>query len=339
MKKNILICALLASVIAATAFAEFWVVSHREDLNPDFGLVKERYTMAEDSREAQWMTQIPVRDCTGDTDILKVDYISQYGPQGEIKVWFTATRDVALTAKQYENGALVDANVGCYSVIEHWENGEWVEYKGLDCTFVIAGVGGINYRKYAVITPEQERGIPFCLELGKPGKYRLTYYFRDSIDPHDNTYTTGEELYSISHTFTLPEASNKPFDLITLYLSDSYDGTFWVNGYIRANGDKPIYWDRCAGSIEKLVDGEWVESISEYSVYNHSPDSVSKNIHYIGLHFDRDYIFFQKNVAVSDPNGEYRVKVEFVSDRNEPQEHYTLTLPIDFSVPYDVAID
>lgn len=343
VKKKVLVCTVFALVIAVIAAANIMVELKRSnDPNPDFGMVEKIYTYPQEG--------IPITDCEGDTDILRaVAYgVPRNIDDDHLGISFIASRDVALTPNIYKDGVYVPSEdgVGTMGTIEKYEKGKWVEYGPLfdaNAYFMIYGA-----RMYPVITHENVEEddsyswTDVVFPIDEPGKYRLTYYFRESIDSNwVSPYTTGDELYSISHTVTIPKATDKPFDIIALQLNAFHyhkdEQGVWtanVDYVIRPNFGGTLYPDDARRTLEKLVDGEWVEAPvpagKKYALYTCADDYEYR---YLSSTWRKDdnikegFMFY-----FNDPNGEYRIKLDYVENEDGSGERYTLTLRLKFDV-------
>lgn len=102
------------------------------------------------------------------------------------------------------------------------------------------------YREIRVILSEYESGAT----------YRINYFLRSQFDK-----AFYEEVYTVSHTVTLPERSGKQFDFISLgWLSSS---GWRVVPEIRVNYYEVLYLLLDACNLEQKENGQWVESLDE----------------------------------------------------------------------------
>ena len=123
MKKKIVAVVLVIAVFASLAAAEVFVLRAR-DLNPDFGLVAEKYTI----KQGEFFQKTPVK-CTGDTDKLNVFAVSNVGhnsPDG-MTLWYECGDvDVAFTDRRYVGGSeAVPYSEGGMGTMERREGSEW----------------------------------------------------------------------------------------------------------------------------------------------------------------------------------------------------------------------
>ena len=324
MKKKVLLPALLIVVIAALAFAEVWVVSHN-DPNPDFGLVREVYSFAH--------PETPITDCEGDTDILNVeaviwDEMQLMYPLASLRL--TAAKDVAFTTGIYSGGATEkDPKYFPKSSIERLEDGEWAEYGELWASHTsLLMHGEPPFSGMSAGTMEWEFGIP----VNDPGTYRITVYFRELLSREYYRYATGDELYHVTFTITIPEASKKPFDVISMRI-DGYgywDRVSAAHIAIRMNGEKNICMDLAMGTLEMFKDGEWVD-VTHHLQKLTEEDIAQGAYRYIGDLWRNGNVYHcSAHFNAIDIEYEHRLKLEFCENDDGTGERYTLTLRLRF---------
>lgn len=226
--------------------------------------------------------ETPITDCTGDTDILKAEAVVNRMPgvngfnlliEPKIKIKFSVSRPVAFTSTVFENGKIRGLGYWDAGTIERFENGEWVKYCALQVTAndTLLFFDGNKSAPYAQLTPTSSNIMTVNLPVTELGKYRLTYTFRDSLSYDESEYTTSEEVYSISHTITLLDATDNKYDIAYVFFGEStinctVDGkragflAMHVDPLVRVNDGSQFYYDRASYRLEALVDGEWVEA-------------------------------------------------------------------------------
>lgn len=329
------------------------------DPNPDFGNVPEV------CREEQW---IPITDCVGDTDKLVATEYS-ISTMGGVYVRLSSNADVMLTTHHYENGELVDRSGTQvdYGIVEKLVDGEWVSLGDIKQYVVMTALvrmerePSINAEvvrpcecmKYAygrqVATPDSEPGA----------KYRITHYFKamegmPHTEPSCESYTedsaesyatylkelvtrgTPKELYSITHTVSIPAASSKRFDLVDAGLRGN-SSFGYIKPCIRVNyGDAP-YIDLTQLKYEKREDGRWVDALQEDGTSAIVPhkvlgdnSTVRELVHEEGTsnYYVPQQLFLRAGAA--DPDADYRVTIVFAEHPDGSGEQYTLTLNLRF---------
>lgn len=310
-----------AILIAALVSVAFLVPA---DPNPDFGMVEELYHL-------NGVVE-PITDCGGDTDVFCAETIeSNYMNLHYPSVRFSGEdgKSYAFTSDHYVDGELVEEHEEA-SYIEKLVDGEWVWYD----------------RMWEIAARQQPGGIPpylstsvgytmsFNFPYNDPGTYRMTHYFRESVSELSYHYTTGDELYSISHTYTVPEPSDKRFDLLSVAAYTYYDSadTHIPHIYmlIRVNEGERIYLDRACGRIEKLVDGNWVDiTRPEYL----DDDDSRRRYHGHYREGDGSDVFetWFDYFVIDDLSADYRITLEFVENEDGSGERYTLQFRMNFS--------
>ena len=332
MKKKFLAWTAAILIVAAVSVC-FLVPS---DPNPDFGMVRDVYTFP--------LPEMPITDCEGDTDILNVTAMT-YGnyPSMEMREIFEPQRDIALTDGMYLDGKCVTkGTLEGIGILERYEDGEWVfrdDILDYNDKFLFLIFGAPPYP-----TLSKDRGrdwfeINFPTE--EPGTYRLTYFFRESISSENGHYTTGEELYSISHTFVVPEPTQKPFDIV------GTSGFFWgyeeENYYrctfslaIRPNNGGTLFHDRARNRLEVLENGRWTEApIPEgfdFAVEGREETDKWRYDDLTDFTHERNVLQTESlHLNITDRDAEYRLKLEFVENGDGSGERYALTLHLKFT--------
>ncbi len=321
MKKKILFAVVTILMFTALAVAEVLVLRAR-DPNPDFGMVRDVYTFTR--------PETPITDCEGDVDILRADSVEWDYSGSNAKVYFTISKDIAFTSAPYKNGEAVgEENSYPKSHVERLEDGEWVEYGELGVEYAHP----LLYEKppYARMSVgefqwEYLYGIPVSV----PGTYRVTLYFRESETMEYYEYTTGDELYHITFTLTVPEATEKPFDVISAYMGSRPEYIVGMNVVLRKNDGTDIWLDRARITLEMLKDGEWqdvsdrVQRLEETSDYRYATgDLFSEGNTYT---FQVPFLY-----GTIEPEYPHRLTLEFCENDDGTGERFFLTLNLRFT--------
>ena len=321
MKKKILFAAVTILVFAALATAEVLVLRAR-DPNPDFGMVRDVYTFTR--------PETPITDCEGDVDILKAESLVWDRMElnyDEAGVRLTASKDIAFTSVPYKGGKAVGAeNSYPKSHVDRLENGEWVEYDGLAVSY--ASLLMFGEPPYTGLWPGESLRNLSGIPVSVPGTYRVTLYFRESETMEYYEYTTGDELYHITFTLTVPEATEKPFDVISAYMGSRPEYIVGMNVVLRKNDGTGICLDRAKTTLEMLKDGKW-QDVSD-RVFR-SEETASGR--YIGDLWTNENKYFCQVRFFEEIEPEYphRLTLEFCENEDGTGERFFLTLNLRFT--------
>ncbi len=322
--------------------------------NPDFGNVPEV------CRPYNW---VEITDCTGDTDLVRATEYYIDGIEG-VTVRFDSAIDLLFTTNHYVNGKLIDRSGKQvnYGEVEKLVDGEWVFQGDIKPYFIM--IGG-PYMQGSPPVPEIY--VPFTNDLGDgqrgvferqvtlydfdPGAtYRMTYYYKPyeleaPVDLFDIAeHGTPEELYSISHTVTIPEATGKRFDVVNPGIREHSPRSDGIRGFsiepvIRVNDGEPPYTHYAETTFEKLVNGKWVKSIGSDDTFWAEKSRV------LGKQDLRQLEVFQRwredlsnyrnpdptlRLYISDPSADYRLTLVFYEHPDGSGEQDTLTLNLRF---------
>lgn len=262
MKKKILAVLLVLAVFASLAAAEVAVLRARP--NADFGFVEEEYTLVRESwRYVLKDGCIPVDSCEdgGGLTVLGIGQ-TNWMPLAPALI-FTTDRAIELTGVNYGGKHYDETKDLPFGTVERWENGEWVPAGDMGLNYVTPQPGDLPPFLSTDGPTETPRSIGTSLRLYEPARYRVTLNYRTK----EGRYTTGDELYHTVFEFTVPEATEKPYDLIGwfMYLSEEVDDGA-SHGYyggmmtlgIRSNDGTPLYCDNACNTVEMFEDGKWV---------------------------------------------------------------------------------
>lgn len=227
-----------------------------------------------------------------------------------------------------------------YGYIEKLADGEWVFYDELHKEIIWLSGGGIHL----LFVPNEPINFTFDLQLYEPGTYRATYYFREFLPSehadevrspsHDILASTSEELYSVSHTYTVPEASGKRFDLFSAScMKWMRDGdVVWYNLRlgVRANRDTvPM-----AAEVVKLekrdesgyAELELSEALKDSEDGGWMHMSTYEDALLLGDRETPTAACYDIELWLDEPEAEYRLTVVFTEHADGTGEEHTLTL-------------
>lgn len=299
-----------------------------------FGALREDYSPFDRSGDTV--------ECFGDTGLLAAKHILWGGnPYPEtIMFSFTARSDIALTTDLYRDGELVQsASADGLGTIERVEDGEWMHYAtlGEDGAMLQYAEGSPPYpvhgkesdfsAAFRFSAYDEEEGRYKSYE---PGFYRMTLNFRESISAETDAFTTSDALYSIQILFSIGEASDAQFDLVSVGFRDSfdYDGTFRVVPFVRANApDAQLCFDLSRTRLERRRGGKWVEAEPREG-------QVSAVESLLGVDSPNRYSpSGGVTVYVTDRTASHRLIYEYVENVDGSGERGTLTIPLDLRIP------
>ncbi len=316
------------------------------DPNPDFGNVPEV------CRPYNW---VEITDCTGDTDVMTAEEVQWLRSEpGWVVVRLRASKDVFLSPTRFAGGAAVDDVSEPYGMIEKLFGGEWqrisdmtphwadISETSLGVTPPYTFVPGL----LATDNPSHDETMDtFRIKIPEyePGAtYRFTYLFREMAQEYPRE--SGDELYSISHTVTIPEATEKRFDLVSLGINEHSPRSggirsFSVEPIIRVNdGDAP-YTHYAETTFEKLVNGRWVTSLgSSDTFWSEMPEVLGKQdfrrleVYQYRREDLSNYYTLDPylDLYISDASADYRLTLVFCENEDGSGERYTLTLNLRF---------
>lgn len=324
--------------------------------NEHFGLVDACYSPDD---------TLPITDLAGDTDVVSIDAVvlradatmsavfdGSVQDTPALNVSFSAAegRMLSFGAKHVHHGTRIGSYVPeyRYGFVEKLIGGEWQT------------VGGVSLDHYDNTEPkllgaERSSTLQFAFPIHDAGKYRITYYFRDFSLDRDALnvlyYSTGEELYSVSHTVTVPEPSDKPFDLIAAGIDASgrphETNVMTARLLFRSNSGAIPYLDTARVHLETTNGDRWVDAPTPKEVnraafagggvgwVSSNNTSANEDLTYEFRHpfFDR----YEKNCfavtahVFGDPSAQYRLILEFNEGEHRSGETYVLTLYLNFS--------
>ena len=327
MKKKIIFAAVTILVFAALAVAEALVLRAR-DPNPEFGMVRDVYTFSRPETQ--------ITDCEGDVDILRAESIvwdrMQYAMYDEAGVRLAASKDIAFTSALYKNGRAVgDEDSYPKSHVERLEDGEWVEYNdelAVDFTSLLM----FGEPPYAGMGAGESVWTLFGIPVSDPGTYRCTLYFRESEAMEYYEYTTGDELYHITFTLTVPEATEKRFDVISTCLLYDPSNVAAMDFVLRSNDGTGICLDRAKATLEMQKDGEW-QDVSDL-VFRTEETAGSRYVSDVwtsGNKYFCQVLFEREAHKTMETEYPYRLTLEFCENDDGTGERFFLTVNLQFT--------
>lgn len=319
MKKGLLYIAIPLALMAALALV-LALTPQRENLY--FGGVAEVYS-PNDSVEL---------DAVGATHLLEPLCVRPrshlYVPQVEFAV---GDMQLILTGWVYRDGTPdfgSDSTTNRFGFIEKRdEHGEWRFYDSLRYERLS------GFAPYGSDCPVAEAGSSFdigvCLPADEHGEYRVTYWFRECLDA--DALTTGDELYSVSHTFTVADAAPTD-DVFTVRGVELIDGG--TSHTVRVALADGLLFDHGSAELETLENGRWIPA--EVNVdggsgkpYDRRPMDVGAPP-FSGASLDALRSTPYIEIPAASPSREYRLTLEFSRKGGDTMP---LTLYLNFSAP------
>ncbi len=280
-----------------------------------------------------------VSSAEGDTDrLLPLSYESP----SDVGIYVTNVRFLLADGKTYQAGSRrypgsLPAQENEFGYIEKRSDGGGWEYYS-ELSYLTSDVGGSA-------VPVFRESMPVCLPSHDPGEYRVTYYFREIRGQS----TLGDELYSVSHTYSVPEASGSPCDVLGVKATlGGFVPSDWRDGRVtltlRGNGgDAPwldtgnIGWEiksasgrwedvpnEDGASVEAETSAAYVRLASEDSTYGY----IYNDVFGCG---DAIASYPALDVHIPENDAEYRLTLRFTENGDGSGEEYTLSLVFGFA--------
>lgn len=216
----------------------------------EFGNIKSVYLEGD--------VEIPIK-VSGETDLLTVTAL-EYDGQGsayislqpaEGRMFSMGAADVNLRVHPWKEGTPFDL-----ATVERYEDGEWVHYSDIDD--LAFGMPAIDYTTGPFVITREESRLPFYPPLLEPGRYRVTFNFREAFGDRDSGFTCEDTVHHITMEYELREESDSRYDIVYLVvLEPEWRGFTRLQFVIRANEGKTPFRRYDKVDIEKLVDGTW----------------------------------------------------------------------------------
>lgn len=216
----------------------------------EFGNIKSVYV--EDDVE------IPIK-VSGETDLLTVTRLEHDG-DGAAYIYFRPAEgcrfsmgSVASTLRvhPWKEGTPFDL-----ATVERYESGKWVHYTDID-DFGF-GMPAIDFITGPFVVTQAQQHLPINLPFYEPGKYRVTFNFREAFGDRDSGFTCEDTVHHITMEYELREESNSRYDIVYLVvLEPEWRGFTRLQFALRANEGRAPFRRYDKVDIEKLVGGRW----------------------------------------------------------------------------------
>lgn len=290
----------------------------------EFGNIKSVYVEGD--------TDIPIK-VSGETDLLTVTAL-EYDGQGGARIYFRPAEgyrfsmgSVASTLRvhPWKEGTPFDL-----ATVERYENGEWTHYGDID-HFAFA-MPAIDYTTGPFVV-SKETSLPISMPFLEPGKYRVTFNFRELSDEPKGLHPPEEPLHHITMEYELCEASSSRYDLAYLVVLDpewvGLDFTR-IDFSIRASeGEAPFRrFDKV--DVEVLRNGEWTEQ--NIASKNAIPNYYERWDNYrLGSRFAEYNVDMTRRL---DPDSDYRITIYF-AEHNGGKDYMPLQIHIRTLDPFE----
>lgn len=281
-----------------------------------------------------------------DSDIVSIE--SVVGDLGaaqscllEVVVDFSAKREVILTSAELKDSPLAvfgEPEEPAYSISRISDDGSET---------LLCEKGSSNVITASQVTDFLHIGagetkrvyIPF--RYFSPGNYRISYFFREleKVQGDPELRTTCKELHTVSLFVTIPEKTEKAFDLISFAAREEPDEYFenldpddtntWMHIWpvLRANFGGTLYPLDARLEIKRgLFWGEAELPGREEKAIRRLRDLT------VDRGEDSEFIVMGVDCYFPDPEAEYRLILRFTENEDGSGEEYVLTLNLRFAV-------
>lgn len=322
---RIVVCLTLVLLLSAGLFLG---IEYYDRENPDFGNVG-RSIGAENMQS--------ITDCEGDTGLLSIDAVDWANSfPGSIAVKLTPTE--VLCFGQLRADGTYDPS----GYAEKLVGGEWTPVGDIDVTWpqTVVSLEGELIGCYVDPdnpNPDIYQGLRVNLpeyELG--AEYRITYLFRRVPDRK-----LSDELYSVTHTVTIPPRSTKRFDLAGTELLIPDEDSEWVclrsliirvnSGsvpYLASGGIRLERWTGLRWAVVRREDG----SAPVYMADLGEVQPLKEYRGYDGRYYDGYYeVPLSWSFDLGHSSGEYRLTIPFCENEDGTGETYTLCLHLNLA--------
>ena len=280
----------------------------------EFGLVPEIACSVDSPKE------IPVTDCTGDTDMVRVLSYSLDSPR-YIYNHYSKEPAEDTPPSILDNGYFgMNLRLRLTAAEAHVPLSVTTEKRESDGSWSF-----IEEHTYTTL-PNDEFFFLIYFPIHEPGTYRFTY--TSAVNPSR----------TMSHTITIPEETDRRFDFVSL---DRF--TTHVAVMLRANYGELPYQDLQATKLEKKVSGSWVDVSSvrrpdgsdtvkilvDMSQSNPYISPTAYSVEHPFTHKPVDNVFCgTADVYLDDEDAEYRLTLIFCEKENGSGERWALTIPL-----------
>lgn len=289
----------------------------------EFGNIKSVYLEGD--------VEIPIK-VSGETDLLTVTGL-EFDGQGSAYIYFRPAEgrmfsmgsvDVNFEVHPWQDGTPFDL-----ASVERYEDGEWVHYTDID-NFAF-GMPAIDYTTGPFVITRDELRLPLDPPLVEPGRYRVTFNFREAFGDRDSGFSCEDTVHHITMEYEIPAASGSRYDLAYLVvLEPEWRGFTRLQFVLRANEGEAPYRKYDKVDVEKLENGSWVK---QKLLYN---DAVP-NFYQRWDYRRSDYKFAEYHTDLTralDLNSEYRITMYFTEEEYS-EDYFPLQIHIRTLDPFE----
>ena len=284
----------------------------------EFGNIKSVYLEGD--------VEIPIK-VSGETDLLTVTRLTHDG-EGRNRIYFQPAKgrqfsmgavDVNLRVDPWEEGTPFDL-----ATVERFEDGEWTHYSNID-DFGF-DMPAISYTTGPSVMNEElgEWGPPIYLPVIEPGRYRVTFNFREAFGDRDSGFTCEDTVHHITMEYEIPDASSSKYDIVYLVvLEPEWRERTYIQFILRANEGETPFRRHDKVDVEKLENGSWVK---QKLLYN---DAVP-NFYQRWDYRRSDYKFSEYHLSMTRPldtDSDYRITMYF-AEHNGGKDYMPLQIRI-----------
>lgn len=189
---------------------------------------------------------------SGDTDLLTVTKL-ELDFNGDINIYLKAAAGRKFTMGTKPANFATDA---CeIATVERYQGGKWVHNKDID-NFIYT-LFSVQYKIYPSSVTDAECPYSINLPYVEPGKYRLTFNFREYFGEDKSYYCESDDtIHHITMEYEVPKASDSRYDV--LYVHTPCQSKM-VHLAIRANDGAAPFRRYDKVEVEQLVDGKYSE--------------------------------------------------------------------------------
>ncbi len=240
--------------------------------------------------------------------------------------------EIALTSLRYKNVSSApessDANTK-KGVVEKKQNGQWVFYSDI----VYGGVSTMIPKKIPFQVESGQYTQPVCIPWYDPGEYRITYFFREFIEHEDGKFSTGEQLFQVSHTVEVPPTDGNVLDIIAVGVSTSELQDSVALAVTTTQLDE-MPWLSCKDvDIQEWNGSGWSHNSSVSAHFTYPREYIRQNYVYpmLGVEHPERYATVPNIVCEGvDKEGSYRLTLHFCENEDGSGEQYELSLNVRF---------
>lgn len=282
----------------------------------EFGNVKSVYVEGD--------VEIPIK-VSGETDLLTVTAL-EYDGQGsayislrpaEGRMFSMGAADVNLRVHPWKEGTPFDL-----ATVERYEDGKWVHYTDID-SFAF-GMVAIDFVSGPYVITRDESRLPLNPPLLEPGRYRVTFNFREAFGDRDSGLSCEDTVHHITMEYEIPDASSSKYDIVYLVvLEPEWRGFTRLQFVLRANEGRAPFRRYDKVDIEKLVGGRWEKQ--DLLANNAIPNYYQRWDLYLS-----DYKFAEYHVDLTralDLNSDYRITMYF-TEANSSKNYFPLQIHV-----------